>query len=246
VRAAALEQGNEGAILHSPIWEAAGERGPRDWQSCDQGGRVRSRQHAERASSLSDASNSSEDAFDVFLSHAHMDAEWVEQLAVRLEDDMGFHVWLDKWVLVPGGLWEQEMARGLDQASCCAVIVGASTPEGWFLQETQRALNRQAHDPDFRVIPVLAPGSDPSNLPPFTELRSWADFRNSDKQDYAFHVLAQGIKGLPVGRGPKTVGKKSAIQVKLIELEEELSPHLEREVVLEAQRELVQRWLRDV
>ena len=38
--------------------------------------------------------------YDAFLSHSHQDAEIVEALAKRLEDDAGLRVWLDKWVLV--------------------------------------------------------------------------------------------------------------------------------------------------
>jgi hypothetical protein len=34
--------------------------------------------------------------FDVFLSHAHLDTEVVEQLGIRLEDEGGMRVWLDK------------------------------------------------------------------------------------------------------------------------------------------------------
>jgi hypothetical protein len=54
--------------------------------------------------------------FNAFLSHSHDDAEWVQRLAVRLEDQCGFRVWLDRWRLVPGGSWQQEMALGLDRA----------------------------------------------------------------------------------------------------------------------------------
>jgi hypothetical protein len=42
---------------------------------------------------------------DAFLSHSHQDAEIVEALAKRLEDETGLRVWLDKWVLVPGERW---------------------------------------------------------------------------------------------------------------------------------------------
>jgi hypothetical protein len=40
--------------------------------------------------------------YDAFLSHSHQDAEIIEALARRLEDEAGLRVWLDKWVLVPG------------------------------------------------------------------------------------------------------------------------------------------------
>src|SRR5450759_3398956 len=93
--------------------------------------------------------------FHVFLSHSHQDAIWVKDLAERLEDECGFHVWLDKWILIPGKSWQQEMARGLEQAESCAVCIGKETPKGWFKEEIQKALNRQTHDDQFRVIPVL-------------------------------------------------------------------------------------------
>jgi len=45
--------------------------------------------------------------WDVFLSHSHEDAESVEFVAKRLEDDGKFQVWLDKWVLIPGKSWQR-------------------------------------------------------------------------------------------------------------------------------------------
>jgi hypothetical protein len=147
----------------------------------------------------------SEQKYHVFLSYPHQYGVWVETLAKRLEDEHGFRVWLDRWVLVPGTSWQQEMAKGLEEAQVCAVCVGRQTPEGWFQQEVERALNRQASDTSFRVIPILLPDA-PSDLtevmPAFLDLRTWADFRQGSDEDYAFHVLVRGIKGEPVGRWP--------------------------------------------
>jgi len=140
--------------------------------------------------------------FDIFLSYSHTDAEWVENLARRLEDEQGFRIWLDKWVLVAGQPWQQAMARGIDQAGCCAVCIGEYTPIGWFKREIERALDRQTKVPSFRVIPVLLPNAKRVNVDDFLELNSWVDFRSSD-QDYAFHVLVCGVKGIPPGRWPR-------------------------------------------
>lgn len=139
--------------------------------------------------------------FDVFLSYSSRDAEWVEHLARRLEDEQGLHVWLDKWVLVAGQPWQQAMARGIDQAGCCAVCIGEYTPIGWFKREIERALDRQTKVPSFRVIPVLLPNAKRVNVDDFLELNTRVDFRGSD-QDYAFHVLVCGVKGIPPGRWP--------------------------------------------
>lgn len=121
--------------------------------------------------------------FHVFLSHSHQDAIWVKDLAERLEDECSFRVWLDIWILIPGNPWQQEMARGLEQAGCCAVCIGKTTPMGWFKEEIQKALNRQTTDPSFRVIPVLLPNADPINVNDFLELRTWVDFgHGSDRE----------------------------------------------------------------
>jgi hypothetical protein len=97
------------------------------------------------------------DKYHVFLSYSHQYGDWVEALSRRLEDEYGFRVWLDRWVLIPGQSWQQDMAKGLEEASVCAVCLGQKTPRGWFQQEIEKALNRQASDSSFRVIPVLMP-----------------------------------------------------------------------------------------
>lgn len=84
-----------------------------------------------------------EKKFDVFLSHSHSDAIFVEDLAKRLEDCAKLRVWIDRWILVPGEHWQQEMARGLDNAKSCVVCMGEQTPKGWFQEEIERAINRQ-------------------------------------------------------------------------------------------------------
>jgi hypothetical protein len=138
--------------------------------------------------------------FDVFLSHAHGDAEIVERLGEKLTDEARLCVWLDKWILVPGEHWQQEMARGLEEAKTCAVCVSQSTPKGWFREEIERALNRQAKDPSFRVIPVILPNGDSSVVDNFLELRTWVDFKAGIEDGYAIHVLTCGIRGKPPGR----------------------------------------------
>ena len=146
-----------------------------------------------------------EPKYQVFLSHSHQYGAWVEALAKRLEDEHGFRVWLDRWVLVPGTSWQQEITKGLEEAQVCAACVGRETSKGWFQREIEKALNRQASDAAFRVIPILLPDA-PSDLtevmPAFLELRTWVDFRQGSDPDYAFHFLVQGIKGEPVGRWP--------------------------------------------
>lgn len=143
--------------------------------------------------------------FDVFLSHAHVDGELVEELGVKLEDQAHIRVWLDRWILVPGEHWQQEIAKGLEHAKTCAVCIGDATPQGWFREEIERALNLQTKKPNFRVIPVILPNGTPSVVDNFLELRTWVHFKDGPQDPNAFHLLVSGIRGTPPGRNIKKV-----------------------------------------
>ena len=182
--------------------------------------------------------------FDVFLSHSHLDASFVEELAKRLEDEFGFRVWLDKWILIPGESWQQAIAQGLDHAKSCAVCIGEQTPNGWFREEIERAINRQTKEKSFRVIPVLLPKAQKINVDNFVELRTWVDLRNGLDDDWNFHLLTSGIRGIAPGRAPQEeqINKASHIKVreKLIDIRKLRSERLIDDVIaLEYQRQLL-------
>jgi TIR domain-containing protein len=196
-----------------------------------------------------------ENLYDVFLSHSHRNADAVEVLAQKLEDEAGFRVWLDKWILVPGGHWQQEMAKGLNEAKTCAVCIGENTPTGWFREEIERALNRQTKDNQFRVIPVLLPDSDEKLVDNFLELRTWVDLRAGLDQSAAFSYLVSGIMGIPPGRNPVNQRGQQEIIAKeeeyLIEIRQNLTRIriLQREgligidIVLEYQRKILDKMI---
>ena len=189
--------------------------------------------------------------FDVFLSHAHPDADVVERLGVLLEDEAGMRVWLDRWVLVPGAHWQQELAKGLDEARSCAVCLGAETPAGWFREEIERALNRQTRDGTFRVIPVILPSGSRSLVDNFLELRTWVEFRNEISDARALHVLLSGIRGVPPGRGPST--GEGGSDRRLVEFRETLvrirtlrrEQLIDDDIALEYQRRILDRLVGD-
>jgi hypothetical protein len=182
--------------------------------------------------------------YDVFLSHPHTHADWVEQLAVRLTDEHGLKVWLDKWVLIPGQNYIPEMARGLEEAATCTVCVGNGTPRGWVKQEIQKAVNRQVNHESFRVIPLLMPDAAEDSVQDFLELRTWVDFRKDAGE--AFHRLVCGIKGVPPGRW-RPAEQDAAVDPlerklrKLASLREKNL--LDQSVVIDIQRELLREAL---
>lgn len=141
--------------------------------------------------------------YDVFLSYLQSDADWVMGLAAQLVDKEKFRVWLDRWQLVPGGLWVQETEQGMKQSGSIAIFIGKQTPQGWFQQEIDRAQDKQARNPNFRVIPVYIPGADSESIDSneALKLRTWVDFRGNNEA-YAFYLLVCGIKGIAPGRWP--------------------------------------------
>ena len=143
-----------------------------------------------------------EGIFDALLTHLHTEAECVEELARRLEDDAQLRVLLDRWICVSGGQWQREMARGHPQAKSCVVCIGEQTPEGWLAEQIQRALDFRIKNPSFRVIPLLLPNAQTVNVDDFFELRTWVDFQNGLDDRRAFHILVSGIRGVIPDRGP--------------------------------------------
>src|SRR5713101_3743976 len=156
--------------------------------------------------------------FHATLSYFHIDAEWVESLAKRIENEKGLRIWLDKWLLEePNQPWWQTNTHDLAQTNCCAICIGGQTPTGWFREEIQRAINRQKDYPSFRVILVLLPDIKVINFENFPEPISRVDFSRGSDHNYAFHLLTCGIKGVAPGRWPprKYRGNRRLIKNKL-------------------------------
>jgi hypothetical protein len=60
--------------------------------------------------------------YDAFLSHNSQDKPLVEQIARWLTQEAKLTVWLDKWNLIPGEPWEEDLENALDQSRCCVVF----------------------------------------------------------------------------------------------------------------------------
>jgi hypothetical protein len=112
---------------------------------------------------------------DVFLSYNSRDDELVNRVAVHLRSS-GLSVFLDRWYLVPGESWLQRLEAVLHGCRAAAIFIGPHGLGEWQRREQYLALDRQAHDSSFRVIPVLLPGADPPLG--FLSLNSWVDLRD--------------------------------------------------------------------
>ena len=149
-------------------------------------------------------------AYDVFLSHNGKDKDAVEYLARRLEDETGLKVFLDKWNLIPGDSWQEDLEQALAASRTVAAFLGPSGIGGWHNEEMREALNRRVSDPARRVIPVLLPGTtmpDKNEIPSFLARLTWVDFRKDLDDKDAFRRLVAGIRGERPGRGDGPVEK---------------------------------------
>lgn len=147
--------------------------------------------------------------FDVFLSHNSKDKPEVEQLGKMLAKTYGLKCWLDKWNLVPGDAWQEELEKALDDSQTVAVFVGPHIISPWENEEFRSAIEVRVHDKSRRVIPVLLPGA-PDNrdlvLPRFLTRLTWVDFRGGLKDKNILYRLYCGIKGIaPASETPKPI-----------------------------------------
>lgn len=148
--------------------------------------------------------------YDVFLSHHTNDKPQVEWLAARLEDEAGLKPFLDKWHLVPGQAWQEDLETALSQSASCAVFLGPNGLGAWENEEMRLALDDRVRNKNFRVIPVLLPGAaakDAATLPRFLRRLTWVDFHAGLNDPEAFQRLVAGIRGQAPGRSgtPSTV-----------------------------------------
>ncbi|HZI20689.1 MAG TPA: toll/interleukin-1 receptor domain-containing protein [Pyrinomonadaceae bacterium] len=134
--------------------------------------------------------------YDVFLSYNNRDHAEVEVVARRLKE-LGLTVFLDRWYLVAGTPWPQHLETILNACRAAAIFLGPYGMGRWQQREQYLALDRQAKNSDFPVIPVLLPGADPALG--FLSLNTWVDLRQGLDSPGSLTLLAGAIQGKPPG-----------------------------------------------
>jgi hypothetical protein len=132
--------------------------------------------------------------FDVFLSYNTLNHMAVERLAGALKE-RSLTVFLDRWELVPGRSWPDALERHLGRCRSAAVVLGPAGMGPWQQREHYLALDRQARDTSFAVIPVLLPNADLALG--FLALHTWVDLRGGIDDAQTLDLLAAAIRGEP-------------------------------------------------
>lgn len=134
---------------------------------------------------------------DLFLSYHWQDHVAVESLARSLKT-LGLSVFLDRWYLVPGRPWPQALEEEISRCNAVAVVLGPHGMGPWQQREKYLALQRQAHDDAFPVIPVLLPGADPALG--FLSQNTWVDLSGQLHDSVSLEILAKAARGSLQGR----------------------------------------------
>ena len=134
--------------------------------------------------------------YDVFLSYHWRDHAHVEAIA-RVLCEHNLDVFLDRWYLHPGRPWPQELENVVRSCGAVAVCIGPGEMGPWQQRETNMALERQAREREFPVIPVLLPGAEP--VLGFLNQNTWIDFRSGPSDSDLIGILAGAIRRDPPG-----------------------------------------------
>lgn len=103
--------------------------------------------------------------YDIFLSYAHSDRIFVEQLYLWLQQSAGLQVWWDARDMSAGALIATELQRAIER--CRAVILVASEESlkrGWVKAEYNAAINEHTQYDGFRVVALRMGNADVDGL----------------------------------------------------------------------------------
>jgi formylglycine-generating enzyme len=93
------------------------------------------------------------DPRQVFISHAHEDADFAHHLAADLQTH-GWRVWIAPDSIRPGEKWAEAIERGLEECGIFVVVLTpAAVQSGWVKTETNLAIELQ-HQGEMRFIPL--------------------------------------------------------------------------------------------
>ena len=139
----------------------------------------------------------------LFLSHAAVDGEAALRLARRLEESEeakahGLKVWIDKVDFPAGARWKDELQSALASSTAFMVYVGSRGIVNWVWDEVSIALDRTHKQRDYPLIPVLAPGTVPADLPSF--LSQYQSVRDPEQPDQFRQLLRAALRLEPRAR----------------------------------------------
>jgi formylglycine-generating enzyme len=142
----------------------------------------------------------------IFLSHAHEDAQVAQKLAHDLEAH-GYDIWLAPDSIRPGEKWVEAINRGLEESGLFVLLLSPeAVASRWVKMETNAAIEFE-HEGEMQIFPLLL---KPSRLPPLWRAFHHISLRGGYEQALAALLTAlepQTYKPLisPAAKAPATV-----------------------------------------
>lgn len=131
--------------------------------------------------------------YDAFISYNRSDEMSVRRIAEGLKSQ-DLEPYLDIWYLKPGQPWQERLEEDLLLCKAVVVVLGPSGMGDWQHREYRLAIDRQAKERGFSVIPLLLPGTeDPS--PGFLTQNTWIDFRKPAVFQDEIAALVRALRG---------------------------------------------------
>lgn len=112
----------------------------------------------------------------IFISYNSADHGIAKDVASVLET-RGWKPFFAPWTLRPGAYWLPALADNIAIASVLLLLLGSSGLGDWQALEYQAALERQVHDPQFRIVPIVL--GDAATKVPFGQLLHTVRIRDS-------------------------------------------------------------------
>jgi hypothetical protein len=134
------------------------------------------------------------DPHQVFISHAHEDADFAQRLAADLRA-AGWRVWIVPDSILPGEKWAEAIERALEECGVFVVsLTSAAVQSEWVKTETNLAIELQ-HQGEMRFIPMEVAGC---HIPLLWTAYQRVSFTGRYEQGWA-KLLAEleGISGQP-------------------------------------------------
>jgi hypothetical protein len=111
--------------------------------------------------------------YRAFLSHAHVDKNFVDHLYDLLARSAGLPIWYDSANLQVSKVIASELPNYISQCqSIILVLSHASVNSGWVKEEYNYAIGQRTRHPKFQIIPIRI---DDCPVPGFLETTKWID-----------------------------------------------------------------------
>jgi formylglycine-generating enzyme required for sulfatase activity len=142
------------------------------------------------------------DPKQIFVSHAHEDANFAHQLAGDLQRN-GWRVWIVPDSIRPGEKWAEAINRGLEESGVFVVaLTPAAVASNWVKTETNIAIEL-AHRDEARFIPLRVADCRPPVL--------WSAFQRIDFVGQSAEGLSQLLRALGGDAGGENVPPSLAL-----------------------------------